>query len=340
MLPRAAAHVLERAGGRPAQIPAGFGGIGIAGGDVARAARLDAVRHGSPRRLLEGADELQHAVAAPGAQVDRMPAGVAGQKAQGGGVALGQVHDVDVVPHAGAVGRGVVVAEHAQLGPLAGGDLGDVGHEVVGHASRAFTDQAAVVRAHRVEVAQAGQAPGRIGGRQIAQDFLDVQLAAAVGVDGARGVALVQGQGLRLAIDGGAAAEDQGAHAAGTHGLQQAERALDVVAEVVQRFFDGFAYGLQAGEVDDGVDGVVAQGAGQQGLVAHVAPHEDRRRAQDARQLADDGLAAVGQVVEQHDVVALLRQDGGGVAADVARTAGEQDVHAGCGSMSTRIRAP
>ena len=46
-------------------------------------------------------------------------------------VAGGEVDDVDVVAHAGAVGRRVVVAEHAQ--PLAAPDrhLRDEGHQVV-----------------------------------------------------------------------------------------------------------------------------------------------------------------------------------------------------------------
>lgn len=207
--PRAAAHVFQRADRRPAQIPAGLGGVGVAGGDVARAARLDPAGHIPPAGLLEGAHDLQHAVAAPGTQIEGMPAGVAAQEAQGGGVAFGQVHDVDVVPHAGPVGRGVVVAKDVQFGPQARSHLGDVGHQVVRHASGTFADQAAVVRPHRIEVPQAGDAPGRIGGRQVAQDFLDVQLAAAIRADGARGVALVQGQVVRFAINGGAAAEDQ-----------------------------------------------------------------------------------------------------------------------------------
>jgi hypothetical protein len=66
------------------------------------------------------------------------------------------------------------------------------------------------VRADGVEVAQAQHPQGRVGGAGIAEDFFDVELAAPVGVGGGGGVGFVQRQVLRLAIDGGAGAEDQG----------------------------------------------------------------------------------------------------------------------------------
>ena len=69
-------------------------------------------------------------------------------------MALGQVHHMNVVAHAGAVGRGVVVAKNAQKLPFAYGHLRDEGHEVVGNAIGVLAHGAANVRAHRVEVAQ------------------------------------------------------------------------------------------------------------------------------------------------------------------------------------------
>ena len=62
------------------------------------------------------------------------------QVAQRGDVALGEVDDVDVVAHAGAVGRVVVVAEDLQPRALADRDLGDVGHQVVRRAARVLAD--------------------------------------------------------------------------------------------------------------------------------------------------------------------------------------------------------
>ena len=69
-------------------------------------------------------------------------------------MSLGEVDDVDVVAQAGAVGGVVVVAEHADLLELADGDARDERHEVVRDAGGIFADEAARVRAHRVEVAE------------------------------------------------------------------------------------------------------------------------------------------------------------------------------------------
>ena len=85
-------------------------------------------------------------------------------------VALGKIDDVDVVAHAGAVGRVVVAADApADVGASTDGDLRDVGHQVVRHAARVLADQSALVRADRVEVAQAGDAPRRIAALELAQ---------------------------------------------------------------------------------------------------------------------------------------------------------------------------
>src|SRR5690554_3071549 len=95
ILPRTSAHILKRAGSRPAQVLTGLGRIGVAHGDVTWAALLDPVGNIPPGRLLECTNDFQHAVALAGTQVDGMPAGVGGQEAQRRGVAFGQVHDVD-----------------------------------------------------------------------------------------------------------------------------------------------------------------------------------------------------------------------------------------------------
>ena len=57
-------------------------------------------------------------------------------------VAARKVHHVDVVAHAGAVVRGIVVAEHADAFQLAYGHLRNVGQQVVGDALGILADQA------------------------------------------------------------------------------------------------------------------------------------------------------------------------------------------------------
>ena len=84
-------------------------------------------------------------------------------------MAGGEVLDVDVVALAGAVGRGVVVAEDAQPVATTHGDLGDERHEVVGDPLRVLADRAGRVGADGVEVAQDRDAPRGVDVRDVAQ---------------------------------------------------------------------------------------------------------------------------------------------------------------------------
>ncbi len=152
--PCIAHHLLQPADGLPVQIALRLGGVGEAGGDVAGAPGRYAVRNRLATGSLEGLDHLEHAVAFAGAQVPHARTNAVVQCAQGTQMALGQVHHMDVVPHAGAIGRRVVVAKHRKLHPPAHCHLGDVGQKIVGGAGRVLADQATFVRAHGIEVAQ------------------------------------------------------------------------------------------------------------------------------------------------------------------------------------------
>ena len=104
-----------------------------------------------------------------------------------GHVTLGQVDHVDVVTHTSAVGRVVVVAVDLDFLELADRDLGHVRGEVRRNTLRVFAQQAGLVRADRVEVAQQHDGPGRIGHMHVAQNLLLEQLGGAVRVGGAAG---------------------------------------------------------------------------------------------------------------------------------------------------------
>src|SRR5690606_36734068 len=123
-------------------------------GDVAGAAFDDVQRDALAGGLFERVDQFQHAGAAAGAEVDGFAALPSAGERQCADVGVGQVHDVQVVAHAGAVDGGVVIAEDLQALTSANGDLGDVGHQVVGGALLFFADAAAGMGADRVEVAQ------------------------------------------------------------------------------------------------------------------------------------------------------------------------------------------
>lgn len=113
--------------------------------------------------LFIGVDDFQHAVAASCAEVEGADAFGAVQPAQRAEVGVGEVADVEVVAHAGAVGCRVVAAEYPDVGLPAGRHLGNIGHQVVGDAIGVLADPPAGVGADRVEVAQDGDFPLRVG---------------------------------------------------------------------------------------------------------------------------------------------------------------------------------
>ena len=115
--------------------------IGPVGGNVARAARADLVGQLMTAGLFEGMNHVENAVARAGAEVDGIPPRRRGGAFHGADVTLGEIDDVNVVAHAGAVGRVVVVAENLDGGEAPGGDARDVGEKVIRNAVRVFADK-------------------------------------------------------------------------------------------------------------------------------------------------------------------------------------------------------
>ncbi|MEI2697443.1 MAG: hypothetical protein V9E94_03485 [Microthrixaceae bacterium] len=102
--------------------------------------------------------------------------------------------------------------------------------------------------------------------------------------------------------------------------VHQRQRAGDVVAEEAARLAHGLA-GLDEGrEVQDGVERLAAQHRIQPGAVQRVAAHEAGGRGH-GRQMP------AGQVVVDGDAVSGLQQLLRHGAADVARAAGDENVH-------------
>lgn len=73
----------------------------------------------------------------------------------------------------GAVRGRVIIAEDVEVGSPADGDLGDVGHQVIGDTLRVFADLAAFMGAYQVEVTQARNAPVGLGVIEVGQDVFD-----------------------------------------------------------------------------------------------------------------------------------------------------------------------
>ena len=215
---------------------------------------------------------------------------------------------MDVVPDAGAVHGGVVVAEDAELLPDARRHLRDVGHQVVGYAVGPLADQTALVGADGVEVPQQhhGQRLVRRGRR--AQDLLDEVFRPAVGIGAAahRHV-LRQRHGVVPAVHRGRGAEHDAAAAVLRHDLQQRQRGAQIVAVVHHRLGHGFAHRLVAREVDDGVDGLRVEHTAQRRLVRDVRLAHRDVSAGDLLHPARRFRAAVVEVIRDHHVIARLQ---------------------------------
>ena len=177
------------------------------------------VVNGFAAGLAESIDYVEHAAADAGAKVVDMHPGFVSQFFHGRDVAIGEVHHMDVIAHAGTIFGRIVVTKNGQRFATANGDLGDVGHQVVRDPLRVFPHVARRVGADRVEVAQQGNAPLRLGFLQVGQDLLHHQLAFAVRALRGAGREAFDIRDFRLiAVDGSGGAKDKVLHASGAHG--------------------------------------------------------------------------------------------------------------------------
>ena len=260
-----------------------------------------------------------------GAEVDRLHAGAVEDVVERLQMAHREVDHVDVVAHAGAVVRLVVVAVDGQVLELAGRHLRDVGQEVVGDAVGVLAEQAAFVRADGVEVAQQRDAPRGIGLPQIGEDLLDIELGGAVGVGGRVGQRhiLAEGDGILHAVDGGGGGEDDLFAAVRRHHFAEDEGAGEVVVIVAQRNAAGFANRLEPREMDDRVNLVLLEHPLHPGFVEQVGLVEFEVLAGN---LADafEGLGLrVDEIVQHNDFLARVQQLHAGVGTDIAGASGD-----------------
>ena len=165
---------------------------------------------------------------------------------------------MDVVAHAGTVGRRIVIAEDSEFLALAHSHLGDIGHQVVGDAVGVLTDASAGVRSHGVKVAQQDDVPFRVGFLDVHQHLLEHRLCPAVGI-GTLTFRTVLGDGNLhgVAVDSGAGGEDDVLAAILAHDIDQHQRAADVVLVILPRLLHTLAHSLESGKVNAGVEAVL-----------------------------------------------------------------------------------
>ena len=95
----------------------------------------------------------------------------------------------------------------------------------------------------------------------------------------------------------------------------------------MERDADRLADGLEAGEVDHRLDRVAGEDAVEAGPIEEVDVMECGGAPGQLFDPVKRLFVAVGKIVDDHHVVAGAQQFKDGVAADVARAAGDQDCH-------------
>ena len=258
------------------------------------------------------------------AQVDGKAALGGKQAVQRRHMAQRQVDHVDIVAHARAIGRSVVVAEDGQALAATHCHLGDEGHQVVRNAGRILTDQAAGMRTHRVEIAQHTDLPLGVGMHDIGQDLLDHQLGAAVGIGHGQARRFQDRQGFRVAVHGGRRAEHKTLHVRRRQHFQQRHGARHIVIHIHQRLRHGFAHRLQAREMDHRIDGVLAQDGGHGRTIAHVSLVEGHAFTGNSLHARHGFTRAIAQIIHRNDFKAGSEQFDARMRADETGCAGDE----------------
>ena len=229
----------------PAQFANGFFGGGDQFGRVAGTSRFFHGGNFFARHLLAHLNDFAHGVAVAVAQV--VKSGLARLQAED--VRLRQVHDVNVIADARAVGRRIVRAENFGLRQLAEHHLQHPRNQM-GFDAVMFAEFFA--RAGGVEVTE-GDELQAVNFLIPLEDFLEHQLGFAVGIDRALRQILGHRNFVGRAVGGARRAEDEFFHAAFDGGIGQFERVDDVVVKILFRVGHGFADECAGGEVHDGV---------------------------------------------------------------------------------------
>ena len=222
----------------------------------------------------------------------------------------------------------VIVAEYAEELTATNGNLGDVGHQVVGDATGIFTDAAALVCADGVEVTQQDDAPLGISKSHAGEDLLGHVLGPAIGVGATAGAAvLTQGHLVVSGVNRCRGGEDQILHAHLLHDLGQNQSGIQVIVIVFPGHGNTFANSLQTGKVDHTADLIFCKDLGQQSFVTNVAFVELQILAGQFLHTLQGLGVGIAQIVDDYNTVAAFQQLNTGVGANIAGTAGNQYVH-------------
>ena len=240
----------------------------------------------------------------------------------------GQIHHVDIVPYACAVRRVVVVAENTQLRQLAHRHLSHIRHQIVRNALGILADFSARMRADGVEVPKQNHAPLGIGSPNIGQNLLQHPFGPSVGIGThALGARLGDWHKRRIAVHRGRGAENDFLHPVPAHYVRQRQRPVQVVRIVLDGFFHRFAHGLVPREMNHRVEIVRVKNLLQGCPVYQICLIEYRRFPRDLPDPFHGFRAGIVKIVNNHDIVPVLKQFHAGMAPDVSRAPGNKNLH-------------
>ena len=246
-------------------------------GTIARTTRTNHLLQLKTARLLHGVNDVVHGGRLSRAQIEHLVplVPVALHELDGFHVTLRNVHDVDVVPQAGAVGRVVVRAEYVDVVLLPDGHLLKVRNQIRQQGGRILAHIARGVSTDRIEVAEDRYAPLLVLVVHVAEDALHHELGFAVRMlnalvmthtksnDVSRRRVFVKRTGS-IAIHGAGRGEHyssrngigrtQPLHVVLSHRLQEVDGATQVILVVLKGLALRLSHVLERGEVDDGLD--------------------------------------------------------------------------------------
>ena len=217
---------------------------------------------------------------------------------------FGEVHHMDVVSHTRTVFGVIVTPKDTQILALAYGNLGDVGHKIVGNAVWIFTDTSALVCTYRVEVAKDRDLEVMIAYVKVLEYLLDKEFRSAIRI-GCRGrEVLFDGGRGRVTVNSRRGAENYLFTSGCLHRFKQSERSADIVVIVLQRLFHRLAYSFESCKVDHTLYLVFVEHLVKTCPVANVTLFENDLFACKFLHTFDRLFGGVGEVVINHDLEA------------------------------------
>lgn len=124
---------------------------------------------------------------------------------------------------------------------------------------------------HGTEIAQAGFSQRIEGFADIPRHIFDMQLASSIGIDYLLRIGLVNGQILRVTVNGHTAAENETRNGPHLHRYKQRNRTTNIVVKLLSRQLHRFTGQFISRQVDDGVDAMLAKDKPHKLCVSYVA---------------------------------------------------------------------